>query len=46
MDDFSVFGCSFEECLQNLGVVLCRCVENNLVQIGRNSMLWFKKGLS
>ena len=30
MDDFSVFGCSFEECLQNLGVVLCRCVEKNL----------------
>ena len=31
MDDFSVFGDSFDECLQNLGHVLKRCVETNLV---------------
>ena len=30
MDDFSVFGSSFEECLQNLAVVLQRCKEKNL----------------
>ena len=31
MDDFSIFGCSFEECLKNLGVVLRKCTKKNLV---------------
>jgi len=31
MDDFSVFGSSFDSCLANLDTVLRRCVENNLV---------------
>jgi len=31
MDDFSVFGPSFECCLTNLELVLQRCVETNLV---------------
>ncbi|KAL8097217.1 hypothetical protein AgCh_030366 [Apium graveolens] len=31
MDDFSVFGCSCDECLHNLSLVLKRCVETNLV---------------
>jgi len=31
MDDFSLFGSSFNICLENLGVVLQRCVETNLV---------------
>lgn len=31
MDDFSVFGPSFDPCLKNLGIVLRRCVETNLV---------------
>lgn len=31
MDDFSVFGSSFDLCLRNLDAVLGRCVENNLV---------------
>ncbi|KAL8145948.1 hypothetical protein AgCh_003903 [Apium graveolens] len=31
MDDFSVFGTLFDECLHNLGLVLKRCVETNLV---------------
>lgn len=31
MDDFSVFGDSFDLCLNNLVLVLKRCVENNLV---------------
>ncbi|GAU34191.1 hypothetical protein TSUD_162920 [Trifolium subterraneum] len=31
MDDFSVFGPSFDSCLKNLDTVLKRCVETNLV---------------
>jgi len=31
MDDFSVFGSSFDDCLTNLDLVLKRCVETNLV---------------
>ena len=31
MDDFSVFGSSFEECLHRLTLVLVRCKEKNLV---------------
>ena len=31
MDDFSVFGDSFENCLENLRKVLERCQEKNLV---------------
>ena len=31
MDDFSVYGCSFDVCLSNLEVVLQRCREKNLV---------------
>jgi hypothetical protein len=31
MDDFSIFGSSFEECLHRLTLVLVRCKEKNLV---------------
>ncbi|KAL5544978.1 hypothetical protein UlMin_008762 [Ulmus minor] len=31
MDDFSVFGSSFDNCLANLALVLQRCVDTNLV---------------
>jgi len=31
IDDFSVFGSTFDSCLKNLDVVLRRCVETNLV---------------
>jgi hypothetical protein len=31
MDDFSVFGSSFEECLHHITLVLVRCKEKNLV---------------
>ena len=31
MDDFSVFGDSFDDCLTNLEKVLSRCEEKNLV---------------
>ena len=30
MDDFAVYGSSFEQCLQNLGTVLHRCQDKNL----------------
>ena len=30
MDDFSVYGSSFEDCLRNLETVLQRCKDNNL----------------
>ena len=31
MDDFFVFGTSYDECLNNLRLVLKRCIETNLV---------------
>ena len=31
MDEFSMFGSSFNHCLENLGMVLKRCEESNLV---------------
>ena len=31
MDDFSVLGASFDECLHNLELTLKRCEETNLV---------------
>ena len=31
MDDFSVFGNSFDDCLSNLQKVLIRCEEKNLM---------------
>jgi hypothetical protein len=31
MDDFSIFGSSFEDCLHHLTLVLVRCMEKNLV---------------
>ena len=30
MDDFFVYGSSFESCLENLGTILQRCKEKNL----------------
>ena len=30
MDDFTVYGSSFENCLHNLGIVLHRCQDKNL----------------
>ena len=31
MDDFSVFGTSFDHCLHNLALILQRCEDKNLV---------------
>lgn len=30
MDDFTPYGCDFQESLSNLGKVLCKCIEMNL----------------
>jgi len=40
MDDFSIFGDSFDDCLTNLEKVLSRCEEKNLVLNGKNITLW------
>ena len=31
MDDFSIFGSSFDNCLHNLDLILNRCEESNFV---------------
>ena len=38
IDDFSIYGNSFDECLNNLSLVLKRCEETNLVLIGKNAI--------
>jgi len=40
MDDFSVYGSSFNHCLSNLARVLERCEETNLVLNLKNVILW------
>ena len=40
MDDFSVFGDSFDDCLANLTLILKRCIETNLVLNWENVTLW------
>jgi len=43
MDDFSVFGPSFECCLKNLEMVLQMCAETNLVLNWKSATSWFGK---
>ncbi|XP_058213682.1 uncharacterized protein LOC131325434 [Rhododendron vialii] len=45
MDDFSVFGTSFDCCLQNLSKVLQRCKETNLVLSWEKSHFMVQKGI-
>jgi len=40
MDDFSVFGDLFDDCLTNLEKVLNMCEEKNLVLNWENDILW------
>ena len=44
IDDFSVFGTSFNHCLHNIALVLQRCEDKNLVLNWENVISWFKKG--
>ena len=45
MDDFSVFGSSFEGCLENLEQVLTRCEETNLVLNWKKCHFIVKEGI-
>ena len=45
MDDFSVFGASFENCLANLDKVLPRCEESNLVLNWEKCHLMVQEGI-
>ncbi|RVW12788.1 Retrovirus-related Pol polyprotein from transposon 17.6 [Vitis vinifera] len=40
MDDITVYGGSYKECLLHLEVVLQRCIEKDLVLNGRSVILW------
>jgi hypothetical protein len=43
MDDFTVYGKTFNDCLENLDRVLQRCEEEHLVLNWENVILWFGK---
>jgi hypothetical protein len=45
MDDFSVFGSTFEECLHHLTLVLVRCKEKNLVLNWEKCHFMVKQGI-
>jgi hypothetical protein len=45
MDDFSIFGSSFEECLHHLTLVLVRCKEKNLVLNWEKCHFMVKQGI-
>ena len=45
MDDFSVFGPSFDECLHNLVKVLKHCMETNLVLSWEKSHFMVREGI-
>ncbi|CAN6706481.1 unnamed protein product [Malus baccata var. baccata] len=45
MDDFSVFGDSFDGCLHNLSLILKRCVETNLVLNWKKCDFMVKQGI-
>nr|GEY02223.1 reverse transcriptase domain-containing protein [Tanacetum cinerariifolium] len=46
MDDFSVFGNSFQTCLSHLAKMLKWCEDPNLCLIGRRATLWSKRASS
>ena len=46
MADFSVYGKSFDECLENLDKVLKRCQDTHLVLNWESVISWSEKGLS
>ncbi|CAN6583472.1 unnamed protein product [Malus baccata var. baccata] len=45
MDDFSVFGDSFDGCLDNLALILNRCIETNLVLNWEKCHFMVKQGI-
>ncbi|KAL6349613.1 hypothetical protein AAG906_035774 [Vitis piasezkii] len=46
MDDITIYGDTFEECLVNLEVVLNDALRRTWCIIGRNAILWYVKELS
>ena len=44
MDDFSVYGKTFDDSLENLDMVLQRCKEKHLVLNWENVISWLEKG--
>ncbi|KAH9781914.1 hypothetical protein KPL71_008676 [Citrus sinensis] len=45
MDDFSVFGDSFDQCLYHLTLVLQRCIEKNLIRNWEKCHFMVKQGI-
>ena len=45
MDDFTVYGSSFEQCLHNLGTVLQRCKDKNLALNWEKCHFMVKEGI-
>ena len=45
MDDFSIFGTSFDICLDNLTLVLKRCIECNLTLSWEKSHFMVRQGI-
>jgi 7-keto-8-aminopelargonate synthetase-like enzyme len=45
MDDFSVFGSSFDTCLHNLSLVLQRCKETDLILSWEKSHFMVQEGI-
>ena len=45
MDDFSVFGSSFDNCLTNLDLMLARCEKTNLVLNWEKCHFMVKEGI-
>ncbi len=45
MDDFSVYGKSFDHCLENFDRVLERCQEKDWYLIGKNATFMVREGI-
>ena len=45
MDDFSVYGDSFDRCLENLALVLKRCMDTNLILIWEKCHFMVEQGI-
>ena len=45
MDDFSVYGSSFEHCLENIEIVLKRCQDKNLAMNWEKCHFMVTKGI-
>jgi hypothetical protein len=43
MDDFTIYGTTFDDCLENLDKVLQRSKEKYLVLNWENAILWVEK---